>query len=98
MAADNKLVPFYFGFKDSFWGERENPPWVWGDDTLVTRWSDSGVGLLSDRLKDGTFLETVNRNLDGWGVLAGIDSGKPEWFNLKVETPYSFDFPVFFDE
>jgi radical SAM superfamily enzyme YgiQ (UPF0313 family) len=98
MAADNKLVPFYFGFKDSFWGERENPPWVWGDDTLVTRWSDSGVGLLSDRLKDGTFLETVNRNLDGWGVLAGIDSGKPEWFNLKVETPYSFDFPVFFEE
>jgi radical SAM superfamily enzyme YgiQ (UPF0313 family) len=91
MSVERKLTPHYFGFNRSFWDERENPPWVWGDDILVLKWSGQGVTLLSDLLQDPDFLEKVNRKTEGWGQVAGLASKAPEWFDLNIRSPYAFD-------
>ena len=91
MSAERKLTPHYFGFTKSFWDERENPPWIWGDDILYLKWNKQGVQILSDLLQDPDFLEKVNRKIEDWGQVAGFASKSPEWFDLRIRSPYPFD-------
>jgi radical SAM superfamily enzyme YgiQ (UPF0313 family) len=95
MSAERKLTPHYFGFTKSFWDERENPPWVWGDDILTLRWNGRGGSMLTDLLRDPEFLEKVNQKTGDWGSVAGAAPESPEWFDLMIRSPFPFDLSVY---
>jgi hypothetical protein len=98
MSHEEKLIPYYFGFRGSYWDGRENPPWVWGQDVLMLRWREPGIGILSEILRDAKSLDAVNRKMDGWGKILGIAEGPPEGFELKVKSPYGLDLPGYFEK
>jgi radical SAM superfamily enzyme YgiQ (UPF0313 family) len=98
MSDEKKLVPFYFGFKSSFWDGRENPPWVWGDDILILRWLKPGIRILTEILRDAKSMEGINRKMNGWGKILGTAAEPAEGFDLKIKSPYAFNLSNYFNE